>query len=417
MRFALLLVCLAGAALARADAAELARLVDARLELMDEVAAFKFMRGLPIEDGDREAVVVERAVADALRYGFTVASSRRLFLAQIEAAKAVQAYWFSVWGGGLEPPSAPDLDGEIRPELLRLGEAILAAAAGSAPVPASALAAAIDVVGLPEPQRADLLSALEGLERYPHRLAQILDSGALRVGTTGDYAPFSHRADAAAAYSGIDIDLAHELAGALGVTAEFVATSWPTLMDDLDAGRFDVGMSGISRTVARQRHGFLSQPYYVGGKTPIARCEAATRLATLADIDQPQVRVVVNPGGTNEAFVDAHLSRARKLVHPDNRTIFQVLVDGGADVMITDRVEVELQASRHPALCATMTGTLSYQEKGYLMPQDPVWKAFVDTWLALAIADGTVARIFHAHGVAPRLPGANAPAGGQSNPP
>lgn len=379
-------------------------MIDARLELMDEVAASKWHADLPIEDLEREALVLDRAAADALRYGFTRDSSRRLFAAQIEAAKAIQRHWFGVWAAGPGPRTTADLDATVRPQLLRLGEAILAAAARQAAPSAEAFAAAVDVEGLGPANRDALFQALQGLERYPHRLAQILDSRVLRVGTTGDYAPFSHREDGSADFVGIDIDLARTLAAALGVEALFVATAWPTLMADLDAGRFDIGMSGISRTLARQRDGFLSQPYHVGGKTPIARCDAAAGFASLGAIDRPGVRVVVNPGGTNERFVDANLGHAQKLLHPDNRSIFAVLIEGGADVMITDRIEVELQTSRHPELCATMAGNLTYQEKGYLMPQDPVWQAFVDTWLSLAVADGTVARTFQAHGVAPPNP-------------
>jgi cyclohexadienyl dehydratase len=374
---------------------------------MDEVAAYKWREGLPIEDPAREAVVLEEGVTEALRHGLTAASSRALFEAQIEAAKTIQQHWFEMWTARPGPAEAPDLNAEIRPELLRLGDAIVAAAAHPRRLAAADhFAATVDVVGLDVEARAALLEAVRGLERYPHRLAQILDVGVVRIGTTGDYAPFSHRdgdGDVGVAV-GIDAELGRRLADALGVRVQFVATSWPTLMADLAERRFDIAMSGVSRTVERQRHGMFSRPYYVGGKTPIARCEAADGFDALAAIDRPGVRVVVNPGGTNERFVDTHIHRADKILHGDNRTIFQVLVDGGADVMITDRVEVELQSARHPQLCATMADTLTYQEKAYLLPQDPVWQGFVDTWLDLALADGTVARIFRDHGVEPRLP-------------
>jgi cyclohexadienyl dehydratase len=386
--------------LSASAAPDLSTLIDARLELMDEVAAYKWRHDLPIEDPERETVVLDSAVADALRYGFTPASSRHLFAAQIEAAKAIQRHWFGEWQGGQEPARVPDLNAQVRPELLRLGTEILAAAAADGGrESAEQFRTAVQVTGLDATRRDALLAAVQGLQRYPDRLTQILDTGVLRIGTTGDYAPFSHRADGDAAYRGIDIDLGQRLAEALGVEAVFVATSWPTLMDDLQAGLFDVGMSGISRTVERARNAFLSRAYYVGGKAPIARCDQVDRFARLSDIDRPGVRVVVNPGGTNERFVDARLHHATKILHPDNRTIFDVIEAGDADVMITDRVEVELQSSRREALCPAMTGTLSYQEKGYLLPRDTDLAAFVGVWLDLALAEGVVAEVFRAHGV------------------
>ena len=111
------------------------------------------------------------------------------------------------------------------------------------------------------------------------------------------------------------------------------------------------------------------------------------------------MRVIVNPGGTNERFVDANVRAASKVLHPDNRTIFEELVAGRADVMFTDAVEVELQTQHSPSLCRLVTQTLTYQEKGYLMPQDTHLQRYVDLWLTQRLADGTVAEIFAAHGV------------------
>ena len=220
----------------------------------------------------------------------------------------------------------------------------------------------------------------------------------LRVGTTGDYLPFSYRRDGPdSVYEGIDIELAADLAASLGVTLEFVPTSWPTLLEDLADGAWDVAMSGVSRTLARQRHAVMSRGYHSGGKTPIARCERAAEFAGLAAIDRPDVRVIVNPGGTNEAFVDAHLEQARKVLHPDNRSVFDALVAGEADLMITDRIEVTLMSRRYAELCATMATNLSYQEKGYLLPPDWRWLSYVDSWLAQRLADGTLDRAFERH--------------------
>jgi cyclohexadienyl dehydratase len=380
----------------------LLELLDTRLELMDEVAAHKWRQDLAIEDPQREAAVLEQAVADALRHGLTPASSRAFFVAQIEAAKSIQRHWFRVWEADGEPGPAPDLETVVRPALSRLGDDILAAASRSRPISRRAFDAAVAVAGLDDAARGAVFQALVELEHFADRLEQILATGVLRIGTTGDYAPFSYRDGSAEAPRGIDIDLARNLAAALGVEAVFVATSWPDLMEDLAEGRYDVAMSGVSRTLERQKLGYQSAAYYVGGKTTIARCAEADRYGSLAAIDRAGVRVIVNPGGTNEQFVDGHIRQAAKVLHDDNRTIFAALVAGRADVMITDRIEVELQTARHPELCPTMPGTLSYQQKAYLMPRDEAWKAFVDTWLALALADGTVAAIFRDHGVEPR---------------
>jgi cyclohexadienyl dehydratase len=142
------------------------------------------------------------------------------------------------------------------------------------------------------------------------RLDDIVARGTLKVGLTGDYRPFSVRDKDSDAYSGLDVDMAGDLAAALGVRLEVVPTTWGTLLADLGGGRFDVGMGGISITLARQRVAFFSQPVMRVGKAAIARCADAARLASLAAIDQAGVKVLVNPGGTNERFDRASLHRA-----------------------------------------------------------------------------------------------------------
>lgn len=420
----------AGETPARAAREAVVDLIAARLELMPAVAAAKWRQGQPIEDPAREAVVMADALAAAARHGLDGEPVGRLFRVQMAAARAVQAYWLEAWASGrAQPPEDADLAGDIRPRLSGLGESIVSAAARAAADGAlegldrAAFDARLALPGLAESDRDALFEAVSGIRVLPNRLARILASGRLRVGTTGDYAPFSERtadlADAPAAadatpgpiadeardYTGIDIDLALDLAESIGVKAEFVLTSWPGLLTDLALDRYDIAMSGISRIPARQRVGFLTQPYHADGKTPIGRCADRRRFDAFERIDRAGVRVVVNPGGTNERFVDERVRQATKVLHPDNRTIFAELSAGRADVMFTDRIEVELQTARNPALCGLLEVDLTYQEKAFLLPQDPHWLEFVDTWLALRLAEGAVDAAFAAHGVRRRPAG------------
>src|SRR5712691_11300219 len=67
----------------------------------------------------------------------------------------------------------------------------------------------------------------------------------LRIGTSGDYAPFSALA-ASGERSGFDIDLAMRLARDLGRAAEFVSFRWPELQNEMREARFDLAASGVT---------------------------------------------------------------------------------------------------------------------------------------------------------------------------
>jgi cyclohexadienyl dehydratase len=212
-------------------------------------------------------------------------------------------------------------------------------------------------------------------------LAAIHQRGALRVATTGDYRPFTFLAENQSR-SGIDIEVAEALARALDVRIEWVDTQWPTLLADLEAQRFDIAMSGISVTAPRAAAGCFSAPYFDTAKTVLARCDVVANYAALDAIDRPSVAVIVNPGGTNERFVRQHLPHARIVVHPDNVSIFTALAAGAADLMITDRIEAELQAAADPALCVATALAFEPVHKAYLMPADPRWQTWFDAWFA-----------------------------------
>lgn len=212
-------------------------------------------------------------------------------------------------------------------------------------------------------------------------LARIEAAGEVRVGLTGDYKPFSWE-DAQGEFRGLDVDMAKSLADELRVRLVIVKTSWPTLMEDLKAGKYDIGMGGISVTEERKAEAFFSTPLLTDGKAPVARCEDASRFETLDGIDREGVTVIVNPGGTNEKFARAHIHKARLVLHKDNASIFEEIASGRADVMLTDAIETRIVAREHPSLCAVNPDApFTHSEKAYLLPRDEAWKARVDQWL------------------------------------
>ncbi|WP_285418660.1 transporter substrate-binding domain-containing protein [Pseudomonas sp. efr-133-TYG-5] len=224
-------------------------------------------------------------------------------------------------------------------------------------------------------------------------LDTIQQNGQLRVCTTGDYKPYTFKRDDGD-YEGIDISMARSLAGSLGVKVEWVPTTWKTLMPDMQAGRCDIAMGGISVTLERQKKAFFSNTLDVDGKIPLVRCADQDKYQSIAQINQPGVRLVEPAGGTNEAFVHAFLPKAQLALH-DNVTIFQQLLDNKADVMITDASEALYQQKLKPGLCAVNPQQfMQYGEKAYLLPRDDnSWKLYVDQWLHLSKVTGQYQKV------------------------
>jgi len=227
----------------------------------------------------------------------------------------------------------------------------------------------------------------------PSRLDDIVKSSKLRVCTPGDYKPFSlQRSDGG--FEGLDIDLVQASAKALGVEVEMVKTAWPALMKDF-VEKCDVAVGGISVTLDRQKTAFFTAPYMVNGKAPITKCENVAKFQTVADIDKPGVTVIENPGGSNERYARANFKQAKIVIFNDNTTIFDEILKGNADVMISESVETIVQAKAKPGLCAVNPDKpLQYGEMAWLLPRgDAAFKAWMDQWFHLAKASGEYDRI------------------------
>ncbi|KAB2334906.1 transporter substrate-binding domain-containing protein [Cytobacillus depressus] len=215
------------------------------------------------------------------------------------------------------------------------------------------------------------------------QLDEIIKRGYIRVGMTGDYKPFTYLNPETNEYEGYDVDAAKELGKDLGVEVRFVETTWPDMMKDLQADKFDIAVGGVTRNTARQKTAYVSQGYVTFGKVPLIRAEDKDKYFTIEDINKPTVRVGVNPGGTNELFVRQYLSNANVTVVQNNLDIPHLVADGTYDVMITDTVEAMTYAKADQRLYAALTDKpFTKSEKGYMIPRgDFIYASYLEMWM------------------------------------
>jgi cyclohexadienyl dehydratase len=214
-----------------------------------------------------------------------------------------------------------------------------------------------------------LLPLVEQAQAGP-RLDRIMADKVLRVGTPGDYRPFAIKTDAG--YSGHDIDLVEQMAREMGVKVEYVATSWPNLLKDLQADKFDVAVGGITRNVNRLRVVDMLPGYAPFGKVALVRAADKDRFRRREDLNQPGVRVIKNPGGTNEAYVLENLKAAQVGTHDKNAEIPTLIAEGKGDVMITETYEALHYARSDPRLHAAFVETplTPPNTLGFMFPTD-----------------------------------------------
>ncbi len=163
----------------------------------------------------------------------------------------------------------------------------------------------------------------------------------LRVGTSGDYPPFSVVAadDVAGtrqsppARNGFDIEVASRLASDLGFELEFQPFAWPDLSAAVAADHFDIAMSGVTWRPGRAAVGWMSRAVAAGGPCVVS---------ATAGPDPPR-RVAVNRGGILERWTRERFGRGEieVIAVDDNLSLPGRLERSEVDAFVTDSFEVE----------------------------------------------------------------------------
>ena len=231
---------------------------------------------------------------------------------------------------------------------------------------------------------------------------RIVERGKLLVATTGDYRPLSYR-ERNGDYWGFGIEMAEQIARRIGVGVEFVQTSWPTLTADVlaEPQAFDLAIGGITITEARKASMLMSEGYLANGKTILCRAEDAGKYRSLADIDKPEVRVMVNPGGLNQKFANERLTHATIMVYDRNEEIPNQVAEGKADMMITEITEAPWYVQNDPRLAAPLLSQpFTHGEIGVLMRKGQAdLLDLVNAVIARMKSDGSLRRLHEKYGL------------------
>ncbi|MEO6029349.1 MAG: transporter substrate-binding domain-containing protein, partial [Candidatus Binatia bacterium] len=210
----------------------------------------------------------------------------------------------------------------------------------------------------------------------------------LRVGTSGDYPPFSLRTDTGAdagTYAGFDVTVARAYATERGRALVLVPFRWPELATRLAAGDFDVAMSGVTVRGDRLLTGTLT--------AAVARADAVVLVRhdekIAGSFDDPRRRVAVNRGGHLERVARARLPRATLVTVDDNRSLPGLLRDRRVDAVVTDTLE----AATYAPGGFTIAARLARDRKAYWVApgRDPLARD-LDAWLLARERDGSLAR-------------------------
>ena len=230
--------------------------------------------------------------------------------------------------------------------------------------------------------------ALSGAAQAQSALNEILDSGVLKIGTTGDWNPMTLRDPATNSYKGFDIDIMTELARDLGVEVEFVPTDWKTLVNGVVAGQYHLtGSASIS--AARMKVAGFSESYIAVEFFPYTTQDKEGNFSGYDSINQPGVKVATTLGTSFEKMVREWFPEAELIVVEAPARGYQEVLAGRADVFVTSNIEGSTLQAKFPVVRVPDTGPRRPTPIAMLLPQtDQVWINYINNWVKVKEAQG-----------------------------
>jgi len=215
----------------------------------------------------------------------------------------------------------------------------------------------------------------------------IKKDGVIRIGLS-IFAPWS-MLDVNGELIGFELDVGRELAKDMGVDVEFVPTAWDGIIPQLVAGNFDVIISGMSITPARNLTVNFTQPYAYSGLTIRANKEM-TEGFTLEDYNSPDVTFSARRGGTPATVIAQIFPEAELLLFDEDGAATQEVLNGNAHANMQAEPTPSIEVRRYPdQLVVPFDQTFLATGEGFALRKgDPDALNFFNNWIAVKQASG-----------------------------
>lgn len=192
-------------------------------------------------------------------------------------------------------------------------------------------------------------------------LETIKEKGKLVVGMSADYAPYEfHYIDENGkdVIGGFDVDIANEIADAIGVELVIQEMDFDALVSALPAGKVDIVISGMNPTEERAKVVDFSDIYYNSQHGILVRTEDADKYKTFADLEGAKVGAQL--GSTQEQIAKAEIPNADLQLLANVNNLILELKSGKVDAIVMEKPVAEMAVKNNPDLAV---GEPTYEEK------------------------------------------------------
>ena len=223
----------------------------------------------------------------------------------------------------------------------------------------------------------------------------ILKSGKLRVGLETGYMPFEMR-DKKGKIVGFDVDMAREMAKAMGVKLELVNTAWDGIIPALITNKFDIIMSGMTITQSRNLKINFVEPYIIVGQTILIAKKHTGKIKSYKDLNNPRYVVTSKLGTTGEQAAKRLIPKATYKSFETEPEAAMEVINGRADAFVYDLpFNAVFYAQKGQGKLTFLDEPFTFEPLGWAIKKgDPDFLNWLNNFLRQSKGDGRYDRIY-----------------------
>ncbi len=244
-------------------------------------------------------------------------------------------------------------------------------------------------------KKPSVLAPLSGDELLTDRLQLIQKRGVLRIGYSKDRLPFAFT-NAKGHVVGYDMELVHALARDLGVALDIVKIDWNNVDKELDSGRIDMAVGGITISAQRALRFVFSKSYldeYLGIVVPDYRRNEFSSYDKIREMEG--LKLGVTPFRLKEGAAQRLFPNAKLIVVHSPREFFKGHVKG-VDALVYTAQTATAWTLVYPQWTVVVPKGLRYEcPMAFALPHNQMqWCWYVNTWLETAIKSGLTKKVY-----------------------
>ena len=219
---------------------------------------------------------------------------------------------------------------------------------------------------------------------------RIIKNGELRVGTSGTQPPLSATAKDGS-LMGFDIEIANQMAKAMGVKLTLVPMDFADLLPAVQSGKVDMVLSGLTMTPQRNMKVAFVGPYLVSGMSLLTKSKTMAKLRKAEEINTANVKVAALRGSTAEKFAQSTMPKAQMTLVDTLDDGVALVREGKVDALLADHPFCLVSVYRYRDELATLDTPFTFEPLGIaLPPNDPLLVNWTQNELADLDDSGTI---------------------------